>query len=88
MERALKMVYPEHCSDYRLRGYFEEARGMEFAADKKQLVKKLRPNPLNRLFRLLAEFLVTPSAEATDLMRPKARSASSSPKNHKTQECR
>jgi len=44
------------------------------------LIRKFRFNPLGPFFSLLADFLITQSAEAIDLIRTKAQYTSSSPK--------
>lgn len=58
----------------------EEARGHDFSESKRDTVDKFDSNPLSQFFLSLSDFLVMPSAEATDMIRTKARSRSSSPR--------
>jgi hypothetical protein len=58
----------------------EEARGHDFSESKRDTVDKFDSNPLSQFFLSLSDFLVMPSAEATDMIRTKAHSRSSSPR--------
>ena len=58
----------------------ECARGIDFRSEKQKLVRTFRLNPLGPFFYILSDFLVTPSAEAIEMIRSKTRSQSSSPK--------
>ena len=58
----------------------EEARGVDFSMDTEIIITRFRRNPLRRFFCLLSDFLITHSAEATEMARTKTRSRTPSPK--------